>query len=265
MGDALIFGLCTAVGLGATAMNVRVAWRRRYDESSGISRWARASAFAVVTIGVLLAVPAVASVVGSLTGVPNIAKLGAHLCAVAWCCSLQIMLVDWAYEQWAVPTHVGYRIFLGCGVTAALVPLFIAASDDAPNITYTTDFAGNRTVMAYLLVYLSYVAVTCAELTFLCLKAGAINARAGRRQQAIGLRIASVAALFGMAYGASKGSYLISYTTGSPWSLALEQKLSPALAGVAIVALIVGLSISASSALRRTPPGPAGEACGPAD
>ncbi|MFI9157552.1 hypothetical protein [Kitasatospora aureofaciens] len=263
MGDALIFGLCTAVGLGATAVNLQVAWRRRHDESSGISRWARTAAFAVVTVGVLLAVPAVAGAVESLTGVPNIAKLGAHLCAVAWCCSLQIMLVDWAYEQWAVPTHVGYRIFIASGVTAALIPLFIAASDDAPGLTYTTDFAGNRTVMSYLLVYLSYVAVTCAELVFLCLKAGGINRRAGRRQQAIGLRIASVAALFGMAYGVSKGSYLISYHTGRPWSLALEQKLSPALAGISIVALIVGLSVSASSALRRTPSGAPSEASGP--
>ncbi|WP_344462448.1 hypothetical protein [Kitasatospora kazusensis] len=179
------------------------------------------------------------------------AKLGAHLCAVAWCCSLQIMLVDWAYEQWAVPTHAGYRVFLAFGVTAALIPLFIAASDDAENIEFTTEFAGNHTVHSYLLVYLTYVAVTCAELVFLCLKAGGINRRAGRGRQAAGLRVAAIAALFGLAYAASKGSYLVTYAMGRPWPLELEEKVSPTLSGVSIVLLIVGLSISAS-ALRRS-------------
>ncbi|WP_181799484.1 hypothetical protein [Kitasatospora acidiphila] len=251
MVDALVFGLCTAVGLGGTAANLLVAWRKRHDGGYGISRWARACAFAVCTIGVALAIPALADAVEALSGIHNLAKLGAHLCAVAWCCSLQIMLVDWAYEQWAVPTHAGYRIFLAFGVAAALVPLFIAASDDAPDITFTTDFAGNHTVNAYLLVYLSYVAVTCAELVFLCLKAGAINRRAGRRRQATGLTVAAVAALFGIGYGASKGSYLVSYTAGSPWSLDLEKVLSPSLSGIAIILLIVGLSIPATAALRR--------------
>ncbi len=253
MVDALIFGLCTLVGVGGTAANARIAWQRRHEEDYGISRWARTAAFAVVTFGVALAIPALAHAVETLTGVHNIAKLGAHLCAVAWCCSLQIMLVDWAYEQWAVPTHAGYRVFLGFGVTAALIPLFIAASDDAPTIQYTTRFAGNHTVHAYLLVYLTYVAVTCAELVFLCLKAGAINRKAGRGRQAVGLNVAAVAALFGMAYAASKGSYLITYAMGSPWPLELEEKISPTLSGISIILLIVGLSISATALRHRSP------------
>ncbi len=259
--DALIFGLCTLVGAGGTVANLRVAWRKRHEEDYGISRWARAFAFGVCTFGVALAVPAIAHVVESATGIHNVAKLGAHLCAVAWCCSLQIMLVDWAYEQWAVPTHAGYRIFLACGVAAALVPMFIAASDDRAAIQFTTEFAGDRTINSYLLVYLAYVAVTCAELVFLCLKAGAINRRAGRRRQAAGLTVAAVAALFGMAYAASKGSYLITYTLGRPWSLALEEKLSPALSGVAIIFLIIGLSISAT-ALRQKQPSAQRDAAG---
>ncbi len=252
MVDALIFGLCTLVGVGGTAANLRVAWRRRHEEDYGVSRWARASAFGVCTLGAALAIPALAHIVESVSGIHNLAKLGAHLCGVAWCCSLQIMVIDWAYEQWAVPTHAGYRVFLACGVTAALIPLFIVASDDTPDIEYTTAFAGNHTVHSYLLVYLSYVAVTCAELVFLCLKAGAINRRAGRSRQACGLTMSAVAALFGIAYSLSKGSYLITFSMGRPWSLAVEEVLSPVLAGVSAILLVIGLTTSAT-ALRRQP------------
>ncbi|MER5639386.1 hypothetical protein ABT095_20815 [Kitasatospora sp. NPDC002227] len=252
--DALIFGLCTLVGLGGTAATLRVAWQRRHEEDYGLSRWARTSAFAVVTLGVALAIPALASSVESFTGIPNVAKLGAHLCAVAWSCSIQIMLVDWAYEHWAVPTHAWYRVFVAFGVVAALIPMFIAASDDAKNIQFTTEFAGNHTVHSYLLVYLAYIAVTCAELTFLCTKAAAINRRAGRIRQATGQRIAAVAAVFGLAYAASKGSYLITYSAGNPWSLALEEKLSPSLVGISIALLIIGLSVSATGPRQQASP-----------
>jgi hypothetical protein len=61
--------------------------------------------------------------VESVTGLNNAAKLGAHICAVLWCGSLQLMLVDWSYNQDVLKASLYAPIAFAAGVLRAMLPL----------------------------------------------------------------------------------------------------------------------------------------------
>ncbi|MFJ4684744.1 hypothetical protein [Streptomyces sp. NPDC088789] len=240
--DGIVFGLCALVGLAGTALSAREAWRQRSRNEYRIARFARTVAFGVCTVGVTFAIPSVAGFVDSATGLHNAAKLGAHLCAILWCGSLQLMLVDWSYNQHVVKASLYARIAFTICVLAAMMPLFIATTDTS--IEFTTQHAVVPGVTVYLMIYLSYVAITCGEIAFLC-SGMALSAREiGHIWAAKGLGVSAAAAILGVAYAASKGSYLVTHYLGRPWPLRAEEIVSPALAGLAVITLITGLTLS---------------------
>ncbi|MDF9812978.1 hypothetical protein [Streptomyces sp. SPB162] len=240
--DGLVFGLCALFGIAGTVLSAREAWRQRDRNEYRIARFARAAAFGVCTVGVILAVPPVEDLVESATGMNNAAKLGAHFCAVLWCGSLQLMLVDWSYNHEVLRASVFARIAFAVCVLAAMLPLFIATTDES--VEFTTEYATAPGVTVYLMVYLAYVAITCGEIAFLC-SGMALSARqTGHAWTAKGLGMSAFAAVLGVAYAASKGSYLVTHYLGHPWSLDAEEIISPALAGLAVVALITGLTLA---------------------
>ncbi|MEU6475289.1 hypothetical protein ABZ858_00085 [Streptomyces sp. NPDC047017] len=240
--DGLVFGLCALVGIAGTALSAREAWRQRSRNEYRIARFARTVAFGVCTVGVTFAVPAIEDFIESATGMHNAAKLGAHFCAVLWCGSLQLMLVDWSYNQQVLKASLYARIAFAVCVLAAMLPLFIGTTDE--RIEFTTEHATIPGVTVYLMVYLSYVAITCGEIAFLC-SGMALSARDhGHAWSARGLGTSAVAAVLGVAYAASKGSYLVTHYLGHPWPLSAEEIVSPALAGLAVIALITGLTMA---------------------
>lgn len=164
--DGIVFGFCALFGIAGTALSAREAWRQRNRNEYRIARFARSVAFGVCTIGVILAVPPIDGFVESITGMNNAAKLGAHFCAVLWCGSLQLMLVDWSYNQQVLKASLYARIAFGVCVLAAMLPLFAETTDES--LEFTTEYATVPGVTVYLMVYLAYVAVTCGEIAFLC-------------------------------------------------------------------------------------------------
>ncbi|WP_435970175.1 hypothetical protein [Streptomyces sp. Qhu_M48] len=240
--DGIVFGLCTLFGLTGTVLSAREAWRQRDRVDYRIARAARTIAFGVCTLGVLLAVPAVETAVESATGMNNAAKIGAHVCAVLWCGSLQLMLVDWSYTREVLKASLYARIAFAVVVLAAMLPLFVATTDET--IEFTTAHAAAPGVTVYLMVYLSYVAVTCGEIVFLCSGMALSMRRGGHFWTARGLAVSAIAAMLGVAYALSKGSYLVTRYLGHPWPLETEEIVSPVLAGLAVVALITGLTMS---------------------
>ncbi|MFB7742532.1 hypothetical protein [Streptomyces sp. NPDC056132] len=240
--DGIVFGLCALFGIAGTVLSAREAWRQRARQEYRIARFTRALAFGVCTVGVILAVPAVEDLFESVTGMNNAAKLGAHVCAVLWCGSLQLMLVDWSYNQDVLKASLYARIALAACVLVAMLPLFIATTSD--NLEFTTEFAQEPGVTVYLLVYLGYVAITCGEIAFLCFGMGMSTRKRGHSWSARGLTVSAVAAAFGVAYAASKGSYLVTHYLRHPWPLKAEEIVSPLLAGLAVVALITGLTMA---------------------
>ncbi|MFF7613560.1 hypothetical protein [Streptomyces lavendulae] len=177
-----------------------------------------------------------------LSGMNNSAKLGAHICAVLWCGSLQLMLVDWSYNHEVLKASLYARVALGIVVLAAMLPLFIATTGSA--MEFTTAFATEPGVTVYLLVYLAYVAITCGEIAFLCSGMALSASRRSHSWTARGLATSAAAAVLGVAYAISKGSYLVLHYLRHPWPLRYEEIISPLLAGLATVALITGLTMA---------------------
>ncbi|MFE1923450.1 hypothetical protein ACFW91_12870 [Streptomyces asoensis] len=240
--DGLVFGLCALFGLAGTTLSAREAWRQRYRNEYRIARFARAVAFGVCTVGVILAIPPIADLAESVTGLHNAAKLGAHICAVLWCGSLQFMLVDWSYNHEVLKASLYARIAFAVCVLAAMLPLFIGTTDET--IEFTTEYATVPGVTVYLMVYLAYVAITCGEIAFLCSGMALFARQSAHAWTARGLALSAVAAVFGVAYAASKGSYLVTHYLGHPWPLRVEETVSPALAGLAVMTLITGLTLA---------------------
>ncbi|MGW1064423.1 hypothetical protein ACWD4F_07915 [Streptomyces aureus] len=240
--DGIVFGLAALFGIAGTVVSAREAWRQRSRGDYRIARFARTVAFGVCTIGVIFAVPPVEDLIESVTGMHNAAKLGAHFCAVLWCGSLQLMLVDWSYNREVLKASLYARIAFGVCVLAALLPLFVATTSES--VEFTTEHAAVPGVTVYLMVYLCYVAITCGEIAFLCSGMALSARRSGHVWSARGLGTSAVAALLGVAYAASKGSYLVTHYLGHPWPLEAEEIVSPALAGLATMALITGLTMA---------------------
>ncbi|MFD6878221.1 hypothetical protein ACWGHM_15935 [Streptomyces sp. NPDC054904] len=229
-------------------MLVTVLCTRRALGNPRVSTWAIAIAFGVCTLGVLFAVPVVARAAEDVTGVVNIGKLIAHVCAILWCAALQITMVDLAYRPEYVKSAIFHRGFAAVVELAIMVPLFLATN--APDIAFTTAHADNPKIAAYLLLYLSYVMVTCGELAFMC-------GRTARRNWGIrpwsgaGFSLSAMAAVFGLAYALTKGSYIIFYTLDRPWSLKTEEFVSPTLSGLAVIFLFSGLTLPMMGAFRE--------------
>lgn len=206
-------------------------------------------AFGICTFGVAFAIPAVASWAEELTGVDNVAKLIAHICAILWCTSLQLTMVDIAYDPEYLRTAIYQRATVAVGVLLVMIPLWLKAN--AGGVEFTTAFAANVPIRVYLLVYLGYVFLTCCELAFMCGKSATLN-WPERPWSSFGYGSSAAAAVAGIGYTASKGGYLLAYTAGTPWSLRLEERLSPALSGIAIVLLFNGLTLPVFGLAFRT-------------
>lgn len=240
--DGLVFGLCALIGLVGTALAAREAWRQRDRSDYRVARFTRAVAIGICTVGVTLAVPAIEDVIESATGMNNAAKLGAHICAVVWCGSLQLMLVDWSYNHEVLKASLYARVALAVCVLTAMLPLFVNTTGE--NVEFTTEYAVVPGVTVYLMVYLSYVAITCGEIAFLCTGMALVARRGGHTWSARGLALSSISAVLGVAYAASKGSYLVTHYLGHPWPLRYEEIVSPLLAGLAVISLITGLTMA---------------------
>ncbi|MEU9414983.1 hypothetical protein [Streptomyces sp. NPDC051000] len=241
--DGIVFGTCTVAGLLVT-----VLCTRRALGNPRVATWAIAIAFGVCTLGVLFAVPVVARAAQDATDFTNIGKLVAHVCAILWCAALQITMVDLAYRPEYVKSAMFQRAFAAVVELAIMVPLFLATN--GPGVEFTTAYVDDPKVAAYLLLYLSYVMVTCGELAFMC-------GRTARRNWGIrpwsgaGFSLSAMAAVLGLAYALTKGSYIIFHTLGSPWSLEAEELISPTLSGLAVIFLFAGLTLPMVGALRE--------------
>ncbi|MFD7866951.1 hypothetical protein [Streptomyces sp. NPDC059783] len=241
--DGIVFGTCTVVGMLVTAMCTR-----RAVGNPRVSTWSIALAFGVCTLGVLFAVPPVARAAEDITGIDNIAKLTAHVCAILWCAFLQVTMVDLAYRPEYLRSAIFQRGFAAVIYLSIMIPLFLATNK--PGIAFTTDHASDQHVSTYLLIYLSYVLLTCGELTFMCGRTAYRNWDI-RPWSGAGFGLSAAAAVLGMAYAVSKGGYLLSFALKVPWSLTVEQALSPTLAGLAILCLFAGLTLPMIGVLRE--------------
>lgn len=241
--DGVIFGTCAVIGVMVTALCFYRARRK-----PTVATWCITIAFAICTVGVVFAIPSVARWTEEVTGIDNLGKLIAHVCAILWCANIQLAMVDIAYAPTYLRVAVARRVFVATGVLSAMIPIWFTANK--PDIDFTTAFAEDSAVRIYLIIYLLYVFFTCAELAFMCAKSATHN-WPGRPWSTFGYGSSAMAAVFGLAYSISRGGYLVAYTAGNAWSLEMEEKVSPMLAGLAVIFVFFGLTLPLIGTLLR--------------
>ncbi|GAA1919591.1 hypothetical protein GCM10009753_60300 [Streptantibioticus ferralitis] len=239
--DGPIYGACALFMAIASAMCLRLAHTRRHQAAYRVARRARVSASLSGFVVSLLTIPKVADAADALAGYDDLSTLMACLAAVIFCASLQIMIVDWTYSRAHVNGGVTLRIGMACAVIALLVWEFCRTDSNATDLT--TAYAANIAVRQYLLTYFAFVAIAGSEVSVFCIRL----ARAAwnqRRAAATGLAFSAAGGAFCVAHAISRGGYLIAFRTGHAWPLAMDDSISPALAGLSLVCMAVGLILA---------------------
>jgi hypothetical protein len=238
-----IFGLCTVLTSLSTAISLRYAHERRHKSTYRVARRAHLTALAACSLGSLLAIPTIANAVDRFAASNDVSHLASDVAAVIFVASLQIMIIDFQYTK-AHRAGIALRIGFVCVVVGLMIWQFHRA--DTVHQELSTAYAYSNDVRLYLLTYLGASAAAGAEVAIRS-RALAREVRRKGRPAATGLSIASAGASFGVAYTVSQGSYLLAYENGHAWPRSLENAISPALAGLCIGCVAIGLTLATAS------------------
>ncbi|OKK07988.1 hypothetical protein AMK26_02770 [Streptomyces sp. CB03234] len=238
--DGLIYGACALVTATSAAIRLHYTRKRRQQTAYPVARRARMSAFAACFIGSLLAIPTVAEAIDRLTTLNEVSTLASDLAALLFWTSLQVMVADWRHIG---THHLGIAIRIIAVSCIALLLVWQYHLADTARVDLSTAYARNDDVAVYLLAYLSYSAVAALEIGAFSTSMAFVTWR-DHPAASTGLSIAAVGGICGLAYACSRGGYLIAYRTGHAWPLAVENTISPALAGLSIICVATGLAMA---------------------
>ncbi|MEU3973385.1 hypothetical protein [Streptomyces bacillaris] len=249
--DGPIFGLCSVLTLLSTAIALSraVAQRRKDSDLFRIARRAHVAAVASGFLGSVLAIPAVADLVNRAT-IHELSSLVSDIAAVVFCASLQVMIIDWEYRELPHAVSIACRIGLVIAVSGLLIWQFRRTNPARLDLDLSTSYAEFNDVRTYLLTYLSFFAAAGAEVAVRATNLARAVWQQGRAAAA-GLAVAAAGATCGVLYALSRGGYVIAYEHGRAWPLALDNIISPVLAGLSIVGIATGLSMAVLSSSRR--------------
>ncbi|BDM67481.1 hypothetical protein HEK616_09680 [Streptomyces nigrescens] len=252
--DGPIFGLCSMLTLAGTAIALirAVTQRRRNNDYYRVARHAHVLALASSFVGSMLAIPAVADVADRAT-TAELSSLVSDIAAVIFCASLQVLIIDWEYDELPHDISIACRIGFVVVVSGLLIWQFRRTNPARLNLDLSTSYAQVSDVRTYMLTYLSFFAAAGAEVA---MRATRLARGAWERglTASIGLAVAAAGATLGVLYAVSRGGYVLAYESGHAWPLALDNVVSPALAGLSIAGVAAGLSIAVLSNSRRSQP-----------
>ncbi|MFI7315730.1 hypothetical protein [Streptomyces venezuelae] len=252
--DAPIFGLCSVLTLLSTAVAISrsLAQTRRSGETYRLALSARLVALVSSFVGSVLAIPAVAEIADRAT-MAELSSLVSDIAAVIFCASLQVLIIDWEYRELPHDISIACRIGLVVVVSGLLIWQFRRTDPARLGLDLSTSYAHVNDVRTYLLTYLSFFAAAGAEVAVRAAKL-ARGAWERGRAAGTGLAVAAAGAAFGVLYAVSRGGYVLAYESGHAWPLALDNVISPVLAGLSIGCVSAGLSIAVLSNSRRSEP-----------
>lgn len=250
--DGPIFGLCSVLTLLSTAIALSrsLVQRRRSSDAYRVSRRAHVIAMVSSLICSLLAIPAVAEFADRAT-MAELSSLVSDIAALVFCASLQIMIIDWEYEDLPHNVSIACRIGLVVVVSSLLVWQFRRTDPAGLDLDLSTSYAQSEAVRTYLLTYLGFFAAAGTEVSMRATKIALAMWRRGR-SAGTGLAVAAVGAAMGVFYALSRGGYVLAYESGHAWPLALDNVISPALAGLSVAGIVSGLSMAVLSNSRRS-------------
>ncbi|MGW4599266.1 hypothetical protein ACWEOA_28810 [Streptomyces sp. NPDC004457] len=246
--DGPIFGLCSVLTLLSTAIAVRrsLVQQRRCNETYRLALSAHLVALVSSFLGSLLAIPAVADVADRAT-MAELSTLVSDIAAVIFCASLQILIIDWEYYR-ELPHYVSIacRIGVVVVVTGLLIWQFRRADPARFGLDMSTSDLWVDDVRTYLLTYLCFFAAAGTEVAVRATKLARRMWRRGR-SAGTGMAVTAAGAALGVLYAVFRSGYVLAYEGGHTWPLALDNVISPALAGLSIGGVAAGLSMAVLS------------------
>ena len=244
--DAEIFSVTAGAALISTLMFGLATLRSARRAPAQHLPWSLAIGAALCTIGSLCAVPAIDQGLEHATGVENVSRLSSHLCGVGLCAGLRAAMTEWTHYEGCRRRAALLRLAVAALVAATAITVFSAANRHG--LDFTTSFADDRGVVAYLLIIYLYGLWVGSNLFW---DAGRIvidNARAGHRPLALGQASVAFGGLACVVYTGSEASYLLAYQfLGHAWQLGIEKTLSTVCAGLFMLCSLLGLTLSSVS------------------
>ncbi|MFE7662006.1 MAB_1171c family putative transporter [Streptomyces celluloflavus] len=172
-------------------------------------------------------------------GVGNLAILGMHVSAVAFCVSAQIILLRWANTAEEAVRRTGYWLITGIALNALLIALFLIADGIGRPASDFSSGSGQPLALTYLLAFILSQAVPCATVFRQC---GPYARMAEKTELRPALRLFSVAAVILFFYCLARTVGIVTAACGidiGGWKLAAN-----VFSAVGIATLSLSLMIS---------------------
>lgn len=187
-----------------------------------------------------VATPALYAPIDRAVGFPNLSKLWVHGSLVVFGAAVQRLLLFWAYPPQDARPKVRRRVVTAGAVLATMTVLLVLAPVDRPTGEFAETYATTPYVAEYLLVYLTTVGVSLAEIARLCRRYARISGRAWLRR---GLSVTAVGAAVSMGYCVARVVYVLGRNVGVHLDTLSDSASLFAAAGAVIV--FVGLTVPA--------------------
>ncbi|WBB81251.1 hypothetical protein O7606_07705 [Micromonospora sp. WMMD882] len=234
--DTILYAVCAVAGWFAFGYLLRLHHRQ-----PGQARGAICVALGAFAAGITLAVPPLATGIDQASGLPNLAKVVSHGCAMTIAASAEIMLLHLALPAATAAARAQRWVWVTSGAFLAMVGLFGHTLTYATPVLLTVEYATDPVVTAYLLIFMlvGFFAY-CTDITRLCWRFARICGRPWLRR---GLRLTAVGAAFALLYSTNKIVYLVAYRSG--YQPVGERQIASVLVTVSALLMMVGLTMPA--------------------
>lgn len=234
--DTVLYTLCAVSGWIACGYMVRL--QRRHPSQARRAICVGLGAFAA---GITVAVPAVATAIDQVSGLPNLAKVMSHAGALTISANAEIMLLNFALPPATAATRARRWIWVTACAFLVMVGLFAYTLTYDEPVLLTVEYATDPVVTAYLLIFLllGFFAY-CFDITRLCWSFAKICGRPWLRR---GLRITAVGAAFALLYSTNKIVYLIAYWAS--YQPTGERQIAAVLVTIGALLITIGLTMPA--------------------
>jgi hypothetical protein len=207
----------------------------------------RALCFAFFALGVALTLllPPVYAWTGSVTGIPHLARLLAHLFGVLNGWALQLLLLHLTHDRATARRRARVRHGVLAATTTLMILLFWQARPDSAATDFLTAYANRPSIVTYLIVFLLYLGYSLFDI-------GTLSASHSRHARSpllrTGLRLVALGSLVGLGYPVEKITYVLArlVTPGLP---NVEAPLSGIVIVTSVLLVVTGLTLPGWGAL----------------
>lgn len=234
--DTILYAVCAVAGWFAFGYMLRLQ-RRQPSQVRG----AICVALGAFAAGITLAIPPIAAGIDDASGLPNLAKVMSHGCAMTIAASAENMLLHLSLPPAKAAARSRIWVWVTGSAFLAMVALFTYTLTYDKPVLLTVEYARDPGVTAYLLIFMlvGFFAY-CTDIARLCWRFARICGRPWLRR---GLRLTAVGAAFALLYSTNKIVYLVAYWLG--YQPAGEREIAAVLVTIGALLMMIGLTMPA--------------------